>query len=241
MIRKLEALVLVLLTYALFRGQSRTWVILVGLAAVIQAVVEGARFHFAPVWGSFLFLLLSHWRFSALFSVISFLCLVLSALGLYALPLVRLPKPTGRFIVGVRQEQWRSDADKIHTARIWYPAYVPPVSTSQKHAKMFGPFYQEILNNMAKMVGKEARLLPLLQHVRFIHTNAFEDADLARKLDIGPDPIPVILFSHGLYGLPELYASLCEDIASHGFVVAAVHHTDGSSFVVDNTGMRIST
>jgi platelet-activating factor acetylhydrolase len=49
---------------------------------------------------------------------------------------------------------------------------------------------------------------------------------------------PVIIFSHGLTGTGQENAVLCSAWAKQGFVVAAIHHTDGSSCYVqlaDNT------
>lgn len=40
---------------------------------------------------------------------------------------------------------------------------------------------------------------------------------------------PLIIFSHGLTGTGQENAALCAAWAKRGFVVAAVHHTDGSS------------
>lgn len=40
---------------------------------------------------------------------------------------------------------------------------------------------------------------------------------------------PLVLFSHGLCSHPQTYCMICMDIASHGRIVAAVEHTDGSS------------
>ena len=44
-------------------------------------------------------------------------------------------------------------------------------------------------------------------------------------------PYPVIFFSHGFMGLRFQNYSLCEHLASHGFVVVAVDHYGNSAFV----------
>ena len=38
------------------------------------------------------------------------------------------------------------------------------------------------------------------------------------------EPFPVIVFSHGLSAMRTIYSGICCDLASHGYVVAAVEH-----------------
>ena len=44
-----------------------------------------------------------------------------------------------------------------------------------------------------------------------------------------PPTFPVIVFSHGIGSSFFPYSSICCDLASHGFVVAALEHRDGTS------------
>ncbi|KAJ9052972.1 hypothetical protein DSO57_1028746 [Entomophthora muscae] len=45
----------------------------------------------------------------------------------------------------------------------------------------------------------------------------------------GKKPFPVAIFSHGLAGSRNGYSGICGELASHGFVVCAIEHRDGTA------------
>lgn len=50
-----------------------------------------------------------------------------------------------------------------------------------------------------------------------------------KEADIFDSKFPVVVFSHGLGGNRLIYSCICSDLASHGFIVAAIEHRDGSA------------
>ncbi|KAI9295347.1 hypothetical protein K502DRAFT_349086 [Neoconidiobolus thromboides FSU 785] len=52
-----------------------------------------------------------------------------------------------------------------------------------------------------------------------------DGSDLLKDID----EFPVALFSHGLAGTRTFYSGICGELASHGIIVAAIEHRDGSA------------
>lgn len=108
---------------------------------------------------------------------------------------------------------------------LWYPA-------SQKHANVRGEYLAgakqmdavpEIQRRMSEHFGANWPLI--LSGAIFSH--AEERAPVAEN----PARFPVIVFSHGLGSTGFNYTSLIEDLVSHGYVVAAIEHTESAMAV----------
>jgi dienelactone hydrolase len=105
---------------------------------------------------------------------------------------------------------------------LWYPAQ--PQARSQP-----APYVPE-----AEAIAKAGAdsSLPLARSVR---TNAFLDAPFAAA----PRRSPTLIFSHGHGFKSAYYSALLEELASYGYVVAAIQHTYETSAVVFPDGRLV--
>jgi platelet-activating factor acetylhydrolase len=61
---------------------------------------------------------------------------------------------------------------------------------------------------------------------RILHAAEQERQELKRAEGLGT--LPCVVFTHGMAGMSQSYSHYLGSIASHGYVVAAVEHRDGS-------------
>lgn len=156
---------------------------------------------------------------------LSVILLAFTSFLAYALPVFSLPDPTGSYAVGVKYvhltDEKRVDPFLNPPSRkrelmlkICYPAipdpsqpYMPYFHDSPRLIRAYAAFYQ----------GLPAFFL---DHLKLIKTHAKENLQVSNE----QARYPVVLFSHGAGTTPELHAAQCEDLASHGYVVAAIDH-----------------
>jgi len=154
-----------------------------------------------------------------------------------------LPTPTGPFPVGRVTYHWIDSARREPLASVspayrelmvdvWYPAetisghapapYLPDLPSAEKLLgetdvrKQFGAAYAQMLKGR-------------------LHTHAQEEAAFASGLTRRP----LLIFSHGLGVLKTSYTAQLEDLASHGYVVAAIAHTHDTALVAFPDGRVI--
>lgn len=136
-------------------------------------------------------------------------------------PKAVLPAPKGPYKVGTFERAWTDTSrDEIFTeaagdkrevmVRVWYPASVPAGAQP-------APYFLQL--HEAEFIADSLELPTAA--FGLIFTNSFQDAAMVQ----GRERFPVVLFSPG-YGMSRtLYSAVAEELASQGYVVAAMAHT----------------
>ncbi len=221
--------------------------LLAGLAvvvAVVQIAVEGWRWQMVPaeaLSGVLALLWVSGrgigpgWPGAALGVVGLGLAIALPSV----LPVFQLPKPAGPDAIGTLTYHWvDTDRAEVFTddpndrrevmVQIWYPAQPQPGAATAPYID--DPAVLEPLAQLLHLPGF------LLSHLRYIATNAVQDVPVA-----GADATyPVLIFSHGRGGYRQHNTLEIEELASHGYIVAAIDHPYAASGVVFPDGRRVT-
>ncbi|MCL2807084.1 MAG: hypothetical protein FWD27_02815 [Coriobacteriia bacterium] len=164
-----------------------------------------------------------------------FLALSLSAILASLLPVPTLPTPTGNYAVGVQHlhlvDENRNNSfftgslDKRELmVKIYYPA-------EDEASQPFVHYFRGSKELAGAYLKENGFPGAFFQQLAYAQTHSKENLQLARQ----HSSYPVILFSHGWGFSIELYTSLCEGLASHGYIVIAIDHTylNGASLLPD--------
>ncbi|WJH33797.1 hypothetical protein N6H14_27970 [Paenibacillus sp. CC-CFT747] len=221
--------------------RTRSWAVAVNVSVLIlHALVEGIRYQLAF---SYLLVLLLAVHLAVVKHVrlqrttlskalrgfaygVALLLLAFTVLLAYALPVFQLPRPSGSYAVGVQSfhlvDEQRQDPflDKTPKKRelmvkLYYPAALENGGRSLRYfdgnaglIRAFTGFYQGFPSF-------------LFEHLRLVKTNAQPNSPIASQ----ETSYPVVLYSHGAGTSMEVETSPCEDLASRGYIVAAIDHT----------------
>jgi predicted dienelactone hydrolase len=208
-----------------YRWQMYPLYALVGVALILAAfrLARGDNLQSAP-------------RNIRVLGAVSGIVLLAVALALPILfPVPALPKPSGPFAIGThtlmladtsRTEIYgdQPGGPRELMVQIWYPAEPQP-----------GQQPGQWISN-SDIVGRAVSTwleLPTfaLDHLRYARTNSYPEAPLVEG-----ESYPVLLFSHGWGGFRAQNTYQMEELASQGYLVAAVEHTYGSVVTVFSDG-----
>lgn len=136
---------------------------------------------------------------------------------------ITLPKPTGQFQIGTirynlidRSRQERYSNNKSYHRELLMQVWYPTNDQSSNRADYIQPASRAYIKKVLEEGKKSAAFI---NHP--VHTHSYVDAKISSK----QNKYPLILFSHGFGDPIYSYTSFLEELASHGFIVAAVEHT----------------
>lgn len=210
-----------------------------GLLIPVQLLTEGYRWEMVPLYvftlGLIIVSLFARKRADGQLirnKVIRIVCIVLSFL-LYVgslvfpvlLPVVNLPEPEGPYAVGTvsyrlidesREEVFTEDPGDVRNLLItaWYPADVEKGSPVERY------WDREGVTGRAYSIDSGMGLF-WYSHLNLVKTNSYPDAPVSASAS----SYPVLLYSPSFYGMNTENTVLCEDLASHGYIVFAINHS----------------
>ena len=218
------------------------------LLLLLHLFLEGGRWQMVPAYGltavAIPLVLLTlrrpasrpRWQ-TIVGGLVGLMALVVAAALSVALPVPNLPPMTGPYPVGTfslylvdqsRTDRYADapDAPRELMVQFWYPA----APTGQEEAALFLPD----LPLMAPVIARQFGLPPFILN----HANL-------TRLEITASPpaangrFPLLLFAHGLTGLRIQNSSMMRELASHGYVVAALDHTYANAIAIFPDGRAI--
>jgi dienelactone hydrolase len=173
-------------------------------------------------------------RLPALLAALVCAGLVLAgAVAAWAFPVPVFPAPAGPHAVGTAVLEWTDPAreDRIVVAQLWYPAEPGADGPRAQYLGRTPGEARTVARAFLEQFGLPGFLLDGAARAR---THAVPDAP-----PLGGAPHPVVLFSPGLSGVRTQNTAWAEDLASRGYVVAALDHPYDSAAVVLADGRTI--
>lgn len=133
---------------------------------------------------------------------------------------IQLPKPTGFYNVGI-STHFLNDTTSHYNDKKSRPLlvhiYYPSIETQKEYPRYLWGAMHLYKEKLARSFSPED-----LEYLDEISDWAMLDAPIYKN----DSPFPVIFFSPGFLMAAQLYSSLIEEIASHGYVIVAINHTD---------------
>jgi dienelactone hydrolase len=222
---------------------------------LLHRITEGTRWQMYPIYFIILFIsivaFLSNIDFQVFekiyarkvlricTAILLIILISLSTVASYMFPLYNLIKPSGPYKIGtisfdaVDMERIWLDSENNYGGRkiriqLWYP-------TDKVEDYELSPWLEEgaeVADSISRLVGFPEFLL---RPITMIKSNSYKGAPLS----LGRDRYPLIIISHGLTGLRSLHTDLAEMLASNGYIVAAIDHTNVAAVTVFDDGEAV--
>jgi dienelactone hydrolase len=149
------------------------------------------------------------------------------------------PKLTGNYNLGLtsrhvidhaRKDILDPSANRELMVEIWYPAQ----TNSSHDLEVYCKDEVGLVKKSFEQMGYPEKDVAMIDQV-YVH--AISEATPLKE----SKPFPIILFSHGYLGCDaKMYTAFCEELASHGYIVASIAHTHYATKVTFPDGRVIT-
>jgi dienelactone hydrolase len=162
---------------------------------------------------------------SLLVNLLALSLALLSILLFIIVPTPSVPKTSGVYDSSTTGTVWTYvDPHSGETTRmpiqLWYPSLVKKGTPSERATLWTtGTNEQDEIRQVSKYLAERGAFPAFLTY----HFEAVLSASFKHK-DIANGTFPLIVMSHGLYGWKSCQSFICEELASHGYIVVAPDH-----------------
>ena len=232
--RPLEIFILVILTltiYLLFKDDKKGFLycLFLGLiVCLVHFVLEKYRWQMIPGYSLFFILFIFYKIKTSISYIKKTVLLFLLAISISlpcAIPVFKLPAPSGKYPVGSQIFQW-TDSSRVEwftnenlndhrkiIAQVWYPSH-------KQEGKEPLPYIDNI-ELRSKTLGAAGGFPGWIsEHISLIKTHSFLNASPNTQ----NGPFPLLIFSHGITGMRQIHTSVIEELTSNGYVVVGIDH-----------------
>ena len=138
-----------------------------------------------------------------------------------------LPKmltPSGNFRIGLRTfyyDKEQSGNVRLLSFQIWYP-------TNSKSEKRLPFRTEEVISSASHFLG-----FPSFSTSYF---SEIESHSILNAPTIPDKSFPVLIYNHGYGGFSQVYQTVFEDLASHGYIIVSIGHENESALLIRENG-----
>ncbi len=170
--------------------------------------------------------------FILIYSISSFALVIM-------MPVFQLPKPTGPFEVGMTSRHLIDESRSQNTIskqeareimiQIWYPAEV----TDDNQKIQYEAFPYEEWSGTMEFIFSFPRFF--FNYLKYNESNSIKDITVSDQ----ESKYPILVFSHGFGSTRMQSYSQMEELASHGYFVVSVDHTNDAGYTKFPDGREV--
>lgn len=131
---------------------------------------------------------------------------------------VELPKPTGKYKIGTVAFHWKDERRE----ELWTKN---PNDHRQIMVQLWYPTDEKSKGKKAPYIFDFEKIRPSIEKYWEDMPDVLHHATLNVPISKSESKYPVLVFSHGMNSSRFIYTSICEELASQGYVVASIDHT----------------